>query len=194
VKNQPELWRVFCAIEIPKDVRARVVDYIAKQRASTPEARATWARDEGLHITLKFLGDVERGRVPSLTKAAEKAAQVVRPFLVALDGTGTFPVRGAPRVLWIGVADPSGSLASLQNAFEHECESVGFDREKRAFHPHLTIARQRAPKGTRTAAVLQCEPQFPHVQFDVNEIVLIRSELRPEGSRYTTLSRYGLQT
>ena len=192
MRKTAELWRVFCAIELPHDIRARVVEHIAKLRAASPATRATWARDEGLHITLKFVGEIEPDKVPSVCAAAERASQQVEPFSLVLDSTGTFPSRGTPRVLWIGAQDLSGNLAKLQQNFEDECASAGFARNDRPFHPHLTIARQRAPQGTRTPAVLPRETHFESAEFAVSELVVIRSELGHAGARYTAISRHKL--
>jgi 2'-5' RNA ligase len=185
-------WRVFCAIELPTEVRAQVRNHIARLRESAPTARASWARDEALHITLKFVGEIEPNRVAAISEAAGRAAQRVDPFSIALENTGAFPTRGSPRVLWIGISDSTGNLAKLHESLEDECAIKGFSREERAYHPHLTIARQRAPQGARTPAVLTCEPQFPRVEFTVGEFVLIRSELGPAGSKYTVVSRHEL--
>jgi len=192
MRKTTELWRVFCAIELPQDVRARVAEHIAKLRAASPAARASWARDEGLHITLKFVGEIEKDKVPSVSTAAERSLRQVEPFSVALDSTGTFPSRGMPRVLWIGAQDPSGNLAKLQQNLEDECAIAGFARNDRPFHPHLTIARQRAPQGARTPAVLSGETNFESVEFPVTELVVIRSELGHDGARYTAISRHKL--
>lgn len=187
-----ESWRVFCAIELPPDVRARVLDHIGKLRSASPTARVSWARDEGLHITLKFLGEMEPHRVSALSQAAERATQHVQPFSVVLENTGTFPTNGAPRVLWIGVTDRSSNMTKLQQYLEVECANEGFVREERTFHPHLTIARQRAPQGARTPVVLQPDVQFEHAEFHVTELFVIRSELGAGGSRYTAISRHKL--
>ena len=192
MKDKPERWRLFCAVEIPDAVRARVMDHVAQLRAAAPSARASWARLDALHVTLKFLGEIESHRVPSVTRAAVKAAQNIQSFSLGLEKTGAFPPSGAPRVLWLGVSDPSGNLAKLQQSVEDELAVEGFDREVRKFHPHLTIARQRAPQGARTPAVLRSELQFPLVEFPVTEFVIMRSELRPEGSRYTRISCHSL--
>ena len=193
MRKTTELWRVFCAIELPHDVRARVAEHIAKLRAAQPAARASWARDEGLHITLKFVGEIQPYKVPSVSTAAERSSHLVEPFSVVLDSTGTFPTRGTPRVLWIGAEDPSGNLAKLQQNLEDECASAGFARNDRPFHPHLTIARQRAPQGARTPAVLPRETHFESAVFPATELVVIRSELGYEGARYTAISRHKLE-
>ncbi|MBV9957693.1 MAG: RNA 2',3'-cyclic phosphodiesterase, partial [Acidobacteria bacterium] len=100
--EQDSRWRVFCAVELPEEVRARVSAHIAELRGLFPGARASWARAEALHITLKFLGEIERARVEALSEAASKAAAAVRSFELQIAETGAFPPRGPARVLWLG--------------------------------------------------------------------------------------------
>jgi 2'-5' RNA ligase len=95
-------------------------------------------------------------------------------------------------VLWIGVKDPSGQLANLQQQFESECQKEGFKKEERPFRPHLTLARLRKPIHSRTLASIHNEMEFDEVDVAVTELLLIRSELRSEGSKYTTISRHSL--
>jgi 2'-5' RNA ligase len=186
------LRRIFCAIELPSEIRAQVEEHITKLRAAMPDVRASWERPEKLHITLKFLGDIEQARIPSLSLAAERAAQDVRPFELALDGTGAFSPHGHARILWIGIPDQSHHLARLHERLEEESALEGFAREERAFHPHLTIARLRTPQGARALATLHREMPFHTEAFSVNEIIVMHSELGPGGSRYTPLSRHRL--
>ncbi len=185
-----ESWRVFYAVELPTDVRARAAEHIARLRDAAPEVRAGWEREEKLHLTLKFLGEIATSRVAALSSAAELAAQSQQPFTCGIEHAGTFPERGQPRVLWLGVSDAPGNLTRLQQALENECARAGFAREERAFHPHLTLARVRAPQGSRRLAEIHQELGFELMEFPVTELVLIRSELGKGGSRYTVISRY----
>jgi RNA 2',3'-cyclic 3'-phosphodiesterase len=186
------LLRLFCAVELSAEARARAVEHIARLRERLPQARVSWERAEKLHLTLKFFGDVEQGRAQALSEALESAANLGTPFPLHLAGAGAFPPHGAPRVLWLGLSDETGSFARLHQAVERECAAAGFKREERPFHPHLTIARLRQPTGARALAELHRELGFAALELKVNEIVLMRSELDPRGSRYTTLSRHAL--
>lgn len=190
-KNE-ERWRVFCAIELPEEVRERAINHAQRLRSALSDARASWSRAENLHLTLKFFGDVASSRVEQLSQAVACAAQTSTPFKLTLDGTGAFPPRGAPRVLWLGVIDSSGSLAKLQSRLEDECESIGFARESRHFRSHLTLARIRSSQGARALAKAHQEMSFEAIEFPVTELVLMRSELGAGGSRYTAISREAL--
>ncbi len=183
-----ERWRTFCAIELPAEVRRRVSEHVARLREAVPQARVGWERAEKLHITLKFLGEIERGRVGALERAARRASADVPPFTLTVEGAGAFPPRGLPRVLWVGITDESGQLSLLQQRLEEECARENFSREGRAFHPHLTVARLRTPEGARRLAELHTATPFPAESVPVNELTIIRSILGPGGARYTKIS------
>lgn len=182
--------RVFCAIELPVEVRARAAEHIARLREAVPEVRASWERTEKLHITLKFLGEIAPASVEALSGAASSATRNTQPFTLALSGTGAFPPRGDPRILWLGIGDSSGALIELQSRLEEECAVAGFAREKRPFHPHLTLARIRAPQGARRLAQAHRETGFEAMEFAVADLIVMRSELGAGGSRYTEISRH----
>jgi RNA 2',3'-cyclic 3'-phosphodiesterase len=187
-----ERWRVFCAVELPPQVRARAADHAARLRDRSTKVRASWPRADNLHLTLKFLGEIAQARVEALSNAASRAARSIQPFDLTLEGAGAFPPRGSPRVLWLGINDSSGGLVKLQSQLEDECEAAGFAREERPFHPHLTLARIRAPQGARELARVHQETGFAAIEFPVTELVVMRSELGAGGSRYTEISRHGL--
>lgn len=185
-------WRVFCAIDLPEEVKARVSEHAALLRQAFPLARVSWERPEKMHLTLKFVGEIKVARVEELSGAAGRAAAIVEPFELTIVGAGAFPPRGAARVLWLGVKDESGRLSSLHRSLEDECALAGFGREPRAFEPHLTLARIRAPHGARELGNAHREATFEPLTFNVSELVLMRSELGPGGSRYTVVSRQRL--
>jgi 2'-5' RNA ligase len=191
--DSTDTWRVFIAIELPAAIRASLSAHITHLRKAMPEVRASWSREDNLHLTLKFLGDIPTTNVEQLSAAASLAATRIEPFEIFVEGCGSFPPRGQPRVLWIGIEDPSAELAELHKALEHECGNAGFAREPRAFHPHLTIARIRQPHGSRQLAELHKEIGFEREAISVSELAVIRSELRTEGSKHTVISRHGLR-
>lgn len=187
-----ESLRVFCAVELPAEVRAAAAAHVARLRRDFPDARASWVRPEGLHVTLKFIGEVSAARVGDLSRAAAAAVEGSAPFGLSVEEAGTFPPRGAARVLWLGLRDDSGGLARLQQRLETECEAAGFPREPRAFKPHLTLARLRQPEGAYELSEAHRRLTFGPHPFKVSELLVMRSELGPGGSRYTPLSRHAL--
>lgn len=199
-------YRTFIAIEIPPDIRRRIKEHIDQLRAAFPDVRASWTREDNLHLTLKFLGNVPVARIPALANAVAEAAHEIKPFDLVVRDCGTFPPHGRPKVLWVGAgsADVSSAsslspttnnqnpLALLQAALEDHCAADGFEREPRPFHPHLTIARLRESKGTRPLAEHHKQLGFLAHTFIVSELVVFRSELSSKGSKHTALARHVL--
>ena len=188
-----ETWRVFIAIELPADVREQIIEHSDHLRRELPEVRASWTRAENLHLTLKFLGNIPVARISALSDATEAAVRIVSPFPLIISGSGIFPPRGRPNVLWIGIEDPSQKLHQLYSALEDGCAEAGFEREARTYHPHLTIARLRSQRGARGLAQRHKEMDFSQVTVTVSELVVFKSELRSEGSLHTAISRHELR-
>ena len=183
------------AIEIPSEIRSRLRDLIEALRPELPGAR--WARPEGIHLTLKFLGEVSEQDVRPLVAELERRVTGSRkPFSIEVGGLGTFPSGSRPRVLWVGLEDPSGSLAALQPSVEEAVMSVslpGVARQSRPFRPHLTLARlagERLPE--RFARRLDSQRDVACGTMPVTSCALIRSHLGAGGSRYETLSEIPL--
>ena len=190
MKEPTEHWRVFIAIELPSVVRKSLSDHIHGLRKALPDVQASWSREENLHLTLKFLGNTLVARMEALSHAAQRAAVRFQPFDLIVGRCGAFPPRGQPRVLWIGIDDPTGELTKLNRALEDECAKAGFAREQRPFHPHLTITRLRKPQGSRRLAELHGAMGFTNQQVSASEMVLFRSELLREGSQHTAISHH----
>ncbi len=184
------LLRLFCAIEFPAAGRARVMQHIDRLRELVPNAQASWGRESNLHLTIKFLGNVPAERLANLAQAASRAVAGLNPFSISLSQTGAFPKFGAPRVLWIGIDDPSSKLAELQLRLEEECAVEGFRKEPRPFHPHLTITRLRKPSGARELARVHMQMGFDPIEVLVSELVVMRSELSSKGSKHTRMSQH----
>ena len=188
-----ESWRVFIAIELPASVRQKLKAHIDRLRHALPDVRASWSREDNLHLTLKFLGETPVSQIETLSQAAKRAASKALPFDLIVGGCGAFPPRGQPRVLWIGIEDLADQLGKLQQALEAECAQAGFTREVRSFHPHLTIARLRRPQGSRQLAALHEEMGFETETVGASDLAVVRSELGSEGSRHTVISRHEFQ-
>ena len=185
-------WRTFCAIEMPAEVRARATEHINRLRKRFPNVSASWNRDAKFHVTLKFLGEIPQARVESFSGAAALAAERLPQFNVLVDAAGAFPRHAPPKVLWIGISDIAMNLRELYERLEDECAKEGFAREQRPFHPHLTLARLRKPVGARALALAHQEMGFASVEISVSELLVIRSELSSEGSKYSVISRHPL--
>jgi 2'-5' RNA ligase len=187
--------RLFCAIELPGEVRARCVEHLARLREHATQVKITWERVEKLHVTMKFFGATEAERLDELTAAVARAAAAVPAFELTLTGAGTFPAGQNPRVLWLGTKDSTGALTHLHQRLESECAAARFPREARPFHAHITLARLRAANAaTRQLARFHEQLAVAPAPFKVNDLIIMRSDLNPDGSQYTTLSRHPLQS
>ena len=185
-------WRIFCAVELADSVRARLQDHIGLLRGAGSDATASWTRVENIHLTLKFFGNVAIERIPKISAAVERAVKKFPPVPIDIGHTGVFPNPRRAQVLWIGVSDPTGKLSELQQQLEHECAKDGFEKEDRAYRPHLTIARLRKQEGARLLANDHLRMDFEPAEITLSELIVFRSELSSKGSRYTAISRHKL--
>jgi 2'-5' RNA ligase len=151
-----------------------------------------WVRPEGIHLTLKFLGDVGRHLLPELDAAVSDACRGQPPFDLTLGGLGSFGGRRGVRVIWAAVEGDIAALQLLQRRVDEQVSSMGFAREIRPYSPHLTLARvpESAPEGTGaqiSSAIRSAKlPATP--AFTVSAVSLVRSQLGPGGARYTRLA------
>ena len=187
-----ETWRVFCGIDLPPDLKQKLADHATRLRQAV-DVKAGWIRPDNIHLTIKFLGDIPVTKIERLSQAAERATECLSTFRVTAEHCGVFPSHGPPRVLWIGITDPEGKLAQLHAQLEEECALAGFPKESRPFHPHLTLARLRHSTSARSLGVAHRELGFKSANIEVSELLVIRSELGPAGSKYSVISRHALR-
>ena len=153
--------------------------------------RVRWSRPDRVHLTLRFLGDSAVSQLRRLDPALREAASTSLAIRLRPAGTGAFPGWSRPRVVWIGF-EPDDALGRLQQVVEGAARDVGFESEERPFHPHLTLGRVKGNEGDRSW-IEAVRSWSPGTGTEVaTEMVLYRSELSPEGPRYTALARYEL--
>jgi 2'-5' RNA ligase len=185
-------WRSFFAVELTEEIAAGVRRIQGELQEHAAGVR--WVRPEGIHLTLKFLGEVAPNRIEEVVRKAEELVQGVGPFTVGIRGGGGFPSAKNPRVIWIGVEDPSGILKELQSRLEGGMEELGFTEEGRRYTPHLTVGRLRSGKGRGTVAqALDAIRASDLGSMDVREVCLFRSHLKPTGAEYTKLGSFPLK-
>src|SRR4030042_3222088 len=134
--------RAFVAIELPEQVKA-VLTQLQHDLKRSKIASVKWAGPEGIHLTLKFLGNVDASEMPNLKEALSGAVSGVAPFSLELGNPGAFPNTQAPRVVWVGVGGEMETLQTLHNNVGRELAPLGFSPEGRSFSPHLTLGRVR---------------------------------------------------
>ena len=173
--------RAFVAVESPASV---IPAYrVARRFLAELDARLRWVRPEGLHLTLRFLGDVEAASVPVILKAMRAAAGRTPPLALHTSGVGA-PNPGRARVVWLDVGGETAVLDRLRADLEDALGRIGFEREERPFHPHLTLARARSGAVRLPSELTEA---VPSARFLVERISLYSSELRPGGAVYNAL-------
>jgi len=176
--------RTFIAVDLPAEIKTRISAFIQKLKSVAPRGIG-WANLGDLHVTMKFLGEIEESRLSVIGEAVRAVAAETPVFPLTVAGTGTFPpLSRHPRVLWIGLED-SPALLDLQGRLENALEALGFPRELRPFHPHLTAARIKSAEVPRT--LLDRFGKDDGALFgdmEVREIVVYQSILRPGGAEH----------
>ena len=183
--------RLFIAINIPKKERDRI--YRAAEPLRKEGYPVRWVRSDLFHLTLKFLGEVTPRMIPAIEGLVGGIAESTGGFPMAIGGLGAFPTIRRPRVLWVGVK-PSPALRCLKHDLEWTLSEYGFERETRAFHPHLTLGRAASNEGAGAfrgldslSANLSCD-----AEVKVRKVDLMESHLSASGPRYEILSSFPL--
>ena len=183
--------RIFVAIEIPENIKNGLGLLIESLRESSGDAHVRWVKPESIHLTLKFIGDLSPGSVSKVTENLEKSAVKRSRFEITVGGLGCFPNWNKPRVVWVGISEDSGELASLQKEIDLALEPLEIMPETRPYHAHLTVGRVKTPGDIGKRFSEKEIGAIGHVQVD--EFCLIRSDLRSDGAVYTNLATFTLQ-
>jgi 2'-5' RNA ligase len=173
--------RLFVAVPIPEPARAQILQLLGDLRQGDWPVR--WVHDEGLHMTLKFFGEVGAERLDVIIEALRFAAAGAGPLSLRLGELGAFPTRSRPRILWVGIEAPP-SLELLQDRIERGCEAIGFPPEGAPFQPHVTLGRVREGQRLPTGGLDGHSGRFEPVPFAAEELVLYESVLTTGGPRY----------
>ncbi|MCD6157780.1 MAG: RNA 2',3'-cyclic phosphodiesterase [Euryarchaeota archaeon] len=177
-------FRGFIAVKIPfTESMKELWDDVRKSGA-----RIKLVEPHNVHITLKFLGDTEESLVPRIEAIMKKAVMDVNPFEVELYGCGAFPSPSRPRVVWIGVREGADVLKTIAERIDQEVSKLGFQRETRPFVAHATVGRVKGHIGGLPRVINEWSNRS-FGKFEVKEILLMKSILRPEGPEYHEVRR-----
>ncbi|MEN6479208.1 MAG: RNA 2',3'-cyclic phosphodiesterase [Anaerolineales bacterium] len=182
--------RTFIAIHLTPEILAELRRTQEALRATTGGPAGRWVSPANLHLTVKFLGDVDGARLPEIYATVDTVADNYGPLTLTLSELGCFPHERQPRIVWAGITEPSGQLQRLAEQLDLALSSLGYARESRPFRPHLTLARvnERAPRDQvaalgQAAMSYQLEPRT----MVARAVAVVRSDLRPQGPLYTDL-------
>jgi len=179
--------RLFIAVDISDEARGAAARYIEQMSEKFGHLSAKWERPEKLHLTLKFLGSVGEHLIPKIMDLVDLDAAKVDSFTIEIAGTGAFPTAKSPRVLWLGVKEPTGAMKLLEQHIDDSCAELGFESDKRAFKPHLTLARIREPRNAAELGKQHIKNAVGPISFNCRELVIYESHLGRGGSTYEKL-------
>ena len=180
--------RVFIAIDLPNEIRKQLKELQRELRPLASAAR--WVAPESIHVTLKFLGEVPEERMEQVDGAL--AGLTWKPFTISVHGVGFFPGARSPRVFWTGMEAPT--MQGLTEELDARMERLGFDKEKRKFRPHITLARSKTSRidPSLVAASAKYEER-DFGSFTADRIYLFQSTMNPGGAVYTKVKEYALE-
>ncbi len=182
--------RTFIAIDLDPGLKGMLLELVGTLKRKGADVR--WVQSQGLHLTLKFLGEVGAEAMPAVENVLRTAASGHRPFPLVLSGTGTFPGGKRPRVLWVGVREEP-DLMGLQEDIDAGLEKEGYPREARAFHPHLTLGRVKGPSYIEEAVrELGKKRDTVFGEMTVRKVAMFESVLKPQGAEYRVAEEFEL--
>lgn len=187
--------RTFIAINLEPEIKRTLSLLIQELGLQDKERRSIkWVRKEGMHLTLKFLGEIKEDKVSQIENVLKNTVKNFSPFSIKIKGTGSFPSgKKNPRVFWVGVKDEK-NIKALHALVEDEMEKLGFPKERREFHPHLTLGRVKI--FSDFGHILNLLDQYKERHFGemmVKKITFFRSILKPSGAEYSVLSEFELK-
>ena len=182
--------RSFLAFELPLEIKDIVARVSGELRKSNLDLK--WVKVDNIHLTVVFLGNVQMADMEAIGDEAGKVCLKTGSFGISLVGMGVFPNTRRPRVVWIGVDEPTGTLSRLQQDVEQNIAPLGFPAERRKFSPHLTLGRVkrgRSPAELEALGEYATRARVRVGEMEVGAVYLMRSDLRPTGALYTELAQ-----
>lgn len=177
--------RTFIAVDLPDSVKRHLAGI--RENLSKIDAEVRWVRTEAVHLTLKFLGDVNEDNLNDVFDVVAKSAASLKPANMSTGTIGGFPNLKRPRVIWLGVEGEIEPIIEIANSLNENFRTLGFSAEKRDYHPHLTLGRVKGLKGIQSVIREIESYSLEPVAFKAENISVIKSELRPDGARYEKL-------
>lgn len=194
--NEPEQHRLFLAFSIPEQVRSAIAACQAELRSNLPENCATWTRPEQIHLTLKFFGNVPVDQTELINDRIATACQEFSPLNLRAQDVGAFPDLRFPRIIWVGISDLAGKLPRLQSQIELAVRAFTTEKpEGRVFQGHATLARLKRldrRQGNMISALISKIGRASFGEWIGRELVLMRSQLSPQGAKHTALAKFPL--
>jgi 2'-5' RNA ligase len=186
--------RTFIAIELPEEVK----EYLRRLQGKLKkcDADVKWVAPQNIHLTLKFLGEIDEKKAGEIEEILTKTARQNPSFQIRASSIGGFPGLSSPRVIWIGIDKGDSEVKNIAKKLETSLELIGIPREERGFSSHITIGRTKSSLNRTSLAKLLNElketPQTENIEFTVNKITFFKSTLTPQGPIYEALKEFQL--
>ncbi|MFH1878045.1 MAG: RNA 2',3'-cyclic phosphodiesterase [Candidatus Omnitrophota bacterium] len=178
--------RGFIALELSGQAREELS--VIERELKQTGADVKWVKPGSIHITLKFLGNIDPGRIPDIEKILRETFAGISSFDIVLGSIGVFPDWPHARVLWVGLSQGASELEMLASSVESVMEKEGFAKEARPFSSHITIGRVKSPKNKNELEKLACSIKVTSVAVHISRVVLFKSVLTPRGAEYSPLA------
>ncbi len=184
--QMPDIIRTFIGFELPEKIRSFIANIQEGLKSDGFDTR--WVRPKNIHLTLKFLGNINKDDTQKVGAAIFKSAADYAPIALAVKGIGAFPGINRPRVLWIGIRGQIDMLIQLQKSLDDKLEKIGFPKENRPFKGHLTLARVKGQiNQAKLINAIKKYGEFESESFVADNIILFKSDLKSTGAVYTKL-------
>lgn len=180
--------RIFIGISLPNEIKEKIENIKKTFRQSMINAK--WVEKENMHITLKFLGEIPEEKVANIAKIIAKTSKFFKPIILEIEGIGAFPNMKKPSVLWIGISKGNEEIIKYQNLLETNLVDLGFPKDTKSYHSHITIARIKNHKNVDKLTTMIKEIKLGQMTFD--KVDIIKSTLTPQGSIYNILEQIKL--
>jgi RNA 2',3'-cyclic 3'-phosphodiesterase len=183
--------RAFLAIEPPSEIRQQIANIQTRLKGSCP-FDVRWVKPDGIHLTLKFFGDISEADIAAISEVAERNVRTAAPLHFEVKKLGVFPSLTRPRVVWIGLTGDTSFLLDLQKKLDQGFFDCGFQKEERPFRPHLTLGRIKTSKVPGDSEKFIQRDDCDAGNFTASGLHLIKSDLTPQGAVYTKLAWFPL--
>lgn len=186
--------RTFIAIELPENIKASLARW--QEKLKTAHADIKWVEKDNIHLTLKFLGEVDENKISEISAILEKIGQTYPSYQATISSLGGFPKIEYPRVIWAGIGNGDQETKNIVKQIENSLEEIGIPKEDRLFASHITLGRSRSEKNQKKLGELlgKLKAEFTNMEsFEVRKITLFKSQLSPKGPTYQAIREVSLK-
>ena len=182
--------RTFIAVKLSREAREEVLRILEELKKIKADVK--WVSPETIHLSLKFLGNIEKEKIPGIEKQLREVCKDFSPFDIVLENIGTFPFWNRPKVLWVGIGQGRENVKKLARKIEKIMSAEGFEKESRDFKAHITIGRIKSPRNTKRLQKISNDIRVRQAKSHIDKVILYRSELSGKGAVHTEIASFGL--